>query len=290
MLSLGDTDRVWRKAQIGVPCTELPRATAPESYAIVAEQGWLEVADLRFDSRFARHPLVSQAPQARFFACTVVHDAKGLPVGCLSVAHTRPHALHDVQRQGLRDLAVLASTALHNRMRGLALAEMSKTDPLTGLNNRGQFQHGLEVEMAHAMRRGEPFTVLSMDLDGFKDVVDGFGHAAGDEVLREVARRISQQVRLGDVLARLGEDEFGLVMRHGGQDAAQVLARRIVAAVSAPITLGSGDEIGVGISIGMAAYSDQVDSVQTLLAQADQALFDAKKHNERRWKMFVGIR
>lgn len=289
-LGLVDADRVWFKASQGLKLAELQRDHAPEAHAIAVPGEVLVVADMRLDTRFANSPLVTQAPQLRFHASAVIVDEKGLPMGCLSVADTQPRSLNAAQCQGLKDLAHLASMTLTNRARGRELAHMAKTDPLTGLSNRVQFQLALEVELAHAMRTGEPFTVVRMDLDGFKDVADGFGHAAAEDVLREVSRRLKQQVRLGDVLSRFEGDEFGVVMRHGGTESAQVLAKRIVKSVSAPITLSSGDVIGVGISLGMAAYSDAIESVNTLLAQADQALFDAKKQNERRWKMFVGIR
>jgi diguanylate cyclase (GGDEF)-like protein len=289
-LGLVDADRVWFKASHGVTLPYVARNDAPEAHAIAVPHEVLVVADMRLDTRFAHHPLVMKAPQLRFHASAAILDDKGLPLGCLSVADTRVRGLDATQRQGLKDLAALTAMSLSNRARGRELSRMAKTDPLTGLSNRIQFQLALEVELAHAMRTGEAFTALRMDLDGFKDVADGFGHAAGEEVLREVSRRLKQQVRLGDVLARFDGDEFGVVMRHGGTESAQVLAKRIVKQVSAPITLPSGDVIGVGISVGMAAYSDAVESVETLLAQADQALFDAKKQNERRWKMFVGIR
>lgn len=84
--------------------------------------------------------------------------------------------------------------------------------------------------------------------------------------------------------------EFGIVMRAGPTEAAQALARRIVRAVSQPIRLSTGDEVGVGVSVGMAAYANDVMSVRKLVTQADQALYEAKKQNERRWKMFVGLR
>jgi diguanylate cyclase (GGDEF)-like protein len=164
------------------------------------------------------------------------------------------------------------------------------TDHLTGLANRVHFERTLEAEFGRAVRQGEPFTLLLLDLDGFKAVNDGFGHAAGDETLKEVSQRLLTQVRSGDVLARLGGDEFGVVMRDGDTAAAQALAKRIVRAVSQPIRLGSGDEVGVGVSVGMAAYTDDVTSVRKLVSQADQALYEAKKQNERRWKMFVGMR
>ena len=289
-LGLVDSDQIWFKARQGLTHAAVARDHAPEAHAIASPDEVLIVADMRLDARFAKSPLLSGAAPLRFHASAVIADEKGLPIGCLSVADTQARGLNVTQCQGLKDLAALATMTLTNRARGRELAHMAKTDPLTGLSNRVQFQLALEVELAHAMRCGEPFTALCLELDGFKDVCDGFGHMAGDEVLREVARRLKQQVRLGDVLARFGQHEFGIVMRHGGTESGQVLAKRIVASVSSPITLPSGDVIGVGISVGMAAYTDAVDSVNTLLGQADQALFDAKKQNERRWKMFVGIR
>lgn len=225
-----------------------------------------------------------------FFAGVAIIDAHGLARGCLALHDPLPRELAASQLQALKDLARLACVVLNCREQVDALARLSITDSLTGLSNRSHFLQALDVELAHAMRTSEVFTVLSMDLDGFKDVHDGFGHQAGEQVLQEVARRLKQQVRQGDVVARLDGDSFGVVMRHGARDSAQVLAKRIVKAVSAPIELSSGDEIGVGVSIGMAAYSDAIAHVEMLLQRADQALFEAKKQNERRWKMFVGIR
>ncbi|MFT3859208.1 MAG: GGDEF domain-containing protein [Aquabacterium sp.] len=247
------------------------------------------IADLAGDARFD-HFLQGQGFGMPFFAGVPVFDDQGNAAACLAVHAEAGHSLTPAQIQGLRDLASLASINLVCRERGAALAHLTITDSLTGLSNHRHFDQMLAAELAHAMRRGEPFTVLRLDLDGFKDVQDGFGHAAGEEVLKEAARRLAVQVRQGDVLARLDGDSFGIVMRHGAKDSAQVLAKRIVKAVHAPIMLSSGDEIGVGVSIGMAAYSDKVESIPTLLRHAEQALFEAKKQNERRWKMFVGIR
>lgn len=289
-VALMDADRLWLKASVGPQPPQMDRRTALCAHTMVHPEAPMVVPDLHADSRFAHHPLVTHGPMLRFYAGAPVVDAQGLVLGTVAVMDTRPRQLSLAQRSALLDLATLTMQSLEGRQHALQLAQMAMTDPLTGLSNHAQFKQALDVELSHAMRTGEPFTALCMDLDGFKAVNDGFGHAAGDEVLCEVSRRLRQQVRLGDVLARFGGDEFGVVMRHGAKDSAQVLAKRIVKAVSAPITLSSGDVIGVGISIGMAAYTDAVASVGTLLAHADQALYDAKKQNEKRWKMFVGIR
>ena len=106
-------------------------------------------------------------------------------------------------------------------------------------------------------------------------------------MLREVGRRLQQQVRLGDLLARLGSDDFGIVMRHGGTEQAQMLVARIIAAVRQPIKLGScGEEVSAGISIGVATYADDIASIAELLAQADASLQRARALKESRWMVF----
>lgn len=286
-----DADRLWLKARHGTDDTEWARDASLCAHTLLQAGGEPLVSeDLRLDARFARHPSVTGEPHWRFYAGVPILDGEGHALGTIAVADTEPRVLGMAQGLALKDLSLLAMAALQGRQGARQLSHLAKTDHLTGVANRAQFDLALDVEMRHAMRVGEPFTVLCMDLDGFKEVVEGFGHAAGDAVLCEVSRRLGQQVRLGDVLARLGSDEFGVVMRHGARESAEVLARRIVRAVSQPITLPTGDTVGVGISVGIAAYNDSVESVRSLLAQADQALYDAKKQNERRWKMFVGGR
>ena len=117
-----------------------------------------------------------------------------------------------------------------------------------------------------------------MDLDGFKSVNDNLGHAAGDEVLREVGHRMMEQIRAEDLLARFGGDEFGLLLRQDGDDAVDALARRIIDTVNEPIKLSTGDTVSVGISIGISKYTNTVNSVKNLLSQADDALYRAKQN------------
>ena len=290
LVAMMDTDRLWFKSRLGLEIPQLDRDIAFCAHAIMSPHEPLVVEDLRQDERFAGNPLVVNAPHLGFYAGAPIVDASGHALGTMAIVDVQPRVFSSSQRATLQDMATLVMMALEGRRRALQLGRMATTDHLTGLSNRIQLDQTLEVELRHSMRTGEAFTVLCMDLDGFKAINDGFGHAAGDEVLREVAKRLTQQVRLGDVLARLGGDEFGVVMRHGAKEEAQILAKRIVSSVSQPIKLSTGDTVGVGISVGIAAYDDTVLSVPMLLGQADQALYQAKKQNERRWKMFVGMR
>jgi diguanylate cyclase (GGDEF)-like protein len=230
------------------------------------------------DPRFKNNPLVTQAPNLRFYAGAPLIDRNGYALGTIAVVDTQPRAFNELQRAALRDLSTLVITALENRQRANLLGHLAMTDHLTGLANRVQFERTLNSEMAYARRTGESFTLFYMDLDGFKKVNDTFGHAAGDEVLCEVALRMLGQVRAEDLLARLGGDEFGVFMRPSADDPAESLAKRIMEVVSAPIALSTGDRVNVGVSIGIASFTDSIDSITNLLAKADQALYDVKRN------------
>ena len=290
VIGLMDSDRLWFKSRVGLSAPQLDRQVAFCSHTSTQPGQPLIIPDLLADPRFTEHPLVTGGPGLRFYAGAPLVDVSGAVLGTLAVLDTAPRAFTDQQQSALLDFAGLVMCALRARHQAHQLKHLAMTDHLTGLANRVHFERALEAEFGRAVRQGEPFTLLLLDLDGFKAVNDGFGHAAGDETLKEVSQRLLTQVRAGDVLARLGGDEFGIVMRDGPAESAQALARRIVRAVSQPIKLSSGDEVGVGVSVGMAAYADDVMSVRKLVSQADQALYEAKKQNERRWKMFVGMR
>lgn len=279
VIGLLDSDRLWFKSQLGLGVPQLDRQIAFCAHAIMRPDEPLVVEDLRQDLRFQGNPLVTQPPHLCFYAGAPLIDRHGYALGTIAVVDTQPRVFSEAQRALLHDLSTLVIAALESRRRASQLAHLAMTDHLTGLANRAQFERTLNSEMAHARRTGEPFTVFYMDLDDFKGVNDTFGHAAGDEVLCEVARRMTKQVRAEDLLARFGGDEFGVFMRQSIEDPAESLAKRIVEAVSAPITLSTGDKVSVGISVGIATYTDAIDSMATLLTQADQALYEVKRKN-----------
>jgi len=160
------------------------------------------------------------------------------------------------------------------------VAYLGYHDALTGLPNRTQLEEQLRLDLARARRSGDAVALLYFDLDNFKLVNDSLGHAAGDEVLRETARRVAELVRGGDVLARQGGDEFLLLMHCPGPEtataAAHLAADRIAAALERPFEV-SGAEFHIGASIGVALAPEHADDAESLLKRADSAMYQAKR-------------
>ena len=277
VIGLMDSDRLWFKSEVGLGVSQIDRQIAFCAYAIMRPGEQLIVEDMLNDTRFQNNPLVLNAPKLRFYAGAPRIDRNGYALGTIAVVDTLPRTFSESQRAVLHDLSTLVISALENRKRANRLSQMAMTDHLTGLANRAQFERTLNAEIAHSRRTGEMFTVSYMDLDGFKQINDTLGHAAGDEVLCEISRRMEKQVRTEDLLARLGGDEFGIFLRQSTGNSAELLSRRIAEAVSEPITLSTGERVSVGISIGNANFTDEIDSLTTLLEEADQALYEVKR-------------
>jgi diguanylate cyclase (GGDEF)-like protein len=164
---------------------------------------------------------------------------------------------------------------IEDQMRYLALY-----DSLTQLPNRTMLHDRLNHAIATARRRQQKIGVLFVDLDGFKAINDSAGHEAGDNVLREVARRLQSLVRESDTVARYGGDEFVVVLP-GVQDGASAahVAAKLIDVVSAPIVC-EGGTYRVGASVGISLMPDHGDSVSVLLELADAAMYGAKRRGK----------
>ncbi|MFG6432757.1 diguanylate cyclase domain-containing protein [Roseateles sp. LYH14W] len=157
-------------------------------------------------------------------------------------------------------------------------------DGLTGLPNRQLLQDRLAFLLRDAERNGRWLAVCYLDLDGFKAVNDQHGHDAGDAVLRAAAERLTASVRGNDVVARMGGDEFVLVLNQLGALSDEAFAlNRLLDSFAAPITLPDGSEASVGVSIGVAIYPQHGSDVGTLLGRADRALLAGKRAGKGRW-------
>ncbi|HEY0954844.1 MAG TPA: PAS domain S-box protein [Roseateles sp.] len=168
------------------------------------------------------------------------------------------------------DVTVMKQAELH-------LQELAHVDPLTGLPNRREFESRLQLALARARRQRQAMAVIFLDVDHFKAINDGHGHAVGDVVLKEFGERVRAAIRGTDTAARLAGDEFVVILEglHGDAEATRVAAK-LVAAIRPPMLLPGGGEIEVTTSVGMACWSGQGDGAQDILARADRALYRAK--------------
>jgi diguanylate cyclase (GGDEF)-like protein len=178
---------------------------------------------------------------------------------------------------------LLSSAFLKRRQSQHQMWRMANFDALTGLFNRASFMHELEQSVSQSQRYQRKFILLYLDLDGFKQINDTLGHAAGDRVLQQTAERFQAALRATDCVARLGGDEFCILVREIGSagDAAQV-ADKLIAALAAPFDL-DGQTGRVGTSIGIACFPENGGTADGLLRIADQAMYAAKSGGKNRY-------
>jgi diguanylate cyclase (GGDEF)-like protein len=157
------------------------------------------------------------------------------------------------------------------------VSELARNDPLTALANRRTFVDRLTTSFAASRRGANPFAVLYFDLDHFKDVNDTLGHPAGDVLLRQVAERLKKLVRINDLVARFGGDEFAVLQTDATDvTAAGTLAAKIVETLATPYTI-DGNQVHVTASVGISHYSAEVAEPEAIMMQADLALYRAKQ-------------
>jgi diguanylate cyclase (GGDEF)-like protein len=186
-------------------------------------------------------------------------------------------------------MASIIAICLENVISNEMLKYIGLTDSLTGVYNRRYIDRRLLEEISRARRQQYRISVMYIDIDHFKLVNDTVGHQGGDEVLREVAGRIKDELRLSDTMGRFGGEEFVALLVNAELDAAAMVAERIRAGVAGrPVELLGGAALPVSVSIGVAVLDDferehAIEQVaQTLLAQADSALYKAKQSGRNR--------
>jgi diguanylate cyclase (GGDEF)-like protein len=170
------------------------------------------------------------------------------------------------------------------------LYESATRDALLGIHNKQYFLDSLDAAFAHASRRGRPLSVLMLDVDHFKQVNDGCGHLAGDQVLKAIAALVQPTMRAEDVLARFGGDEFVLLLVESPQEPALLVAERIRQRVESEVVRYERRRIAVTVSAGVATLVHRNhSSAKSLLEAADAALYRAKRQGRNR-TVSVGAR
>ncbi|MBU0689821.1 MAG: diguanylate cyclase [Gammaproteobacteria bacterium] len=166
------------------------------------------------------------------------------------------------------------------------ITRLAYYDPLTNLVNRVLFLDRLEHEIAHARRAKLTIAVMFLDLDGFKSVNDELGHAAGDKLLIEFARRVSELMRRSDTFARIGGDEFAVLLKEiKNESDAEDVANKILQAMQ-PEWIIDGKQVSIGVSIGISLYPSEEVDANGLLKKADQAMYQAKLGGRNRYSLY----
>jgi diguanylate cyclase len=183
-------------------------------------------------------------------------------------------------------------TRKHNAQLEKANAQLEHAathDALTGLPNRVLLADRLAQATAQSERYSRGFAVLVVDLDRFKSINDSLGHIAGDDMLKIVARRLSELLRKADTLARLGGDEFVLVLNEiSGPRDAESVAAKVLASLTEPVTL-SGLDVQISASIGISVFPEDGVDAETLLQHADAAMYHAKKNGRNAFQFFAPV-
>ena len=239
-----------------------------------------------------RRTLVNASPRIEFEAAGVptgsVQSAIVAPlelgdryIGTLLLFHTQLERYTEDHRRLLTRVAEQAAAVLNNSIVFEQTQEESLTDPLTGLPNRRSMMTRLDSELSRAERMRTEVAVIVMDVDDFKQINDTYGHATGDDVLREIAVALQAGLRSYDLCVRYAGDEFVVVMAECGLEAAEAKARELQRRVREIALKAGGASIRIGVSAGAAVFPVDGSSYEGLVAAADRRMYADKALRRR---------
>ena len=272
-VSLIDADRQWFKARHALDPSETHRDYAFCAHAILKPERPLIVEDATADPRFRDNPLVIGEPGIRSYLGVPLVNPDGHALGSLCVIDLATRRYDAAAVETMRTLARAVSVNLELRRTLLSTRRMAFSDALTGLPNRLAVLEALK----HMAARCDPVAVITVDLDHFKDVNDGEGHAAGDALLQAAANRLRETVRPGDLVGRIGGDEFVMLLAGVGErELATSIAQRVSEVLHRPVE--HGDRLlRLGATLGIAVAPGDVANPEMAVRVADEALIRAKR-------------
>lgn len=311
LVSLVGSDTQWFKSRYGLDVQSGPRDTSFCGHAILSDQP-LVVEDATRDPRFFDNPSVIGAPHVRFYAGVQLYSVERARLGTLCIIDSAPRALDAAELTELHDLArmveeliyhrqlAIASQRLHDQLQHNASnAQLAAAagqvefllthDTLTGLANRQALLRAIRDSVAHWRRRATPALVACLNIDRFKRINDALGHAAGDEVLVAVTRCLQAGLDDDDLLARIGSDEFVLLLNQPGDDETTLLnrLRRLMESVNGSVVTWAGQDIAITCSLGFALFPVDSEDADTLLGNANTAMRHAKDTGGARLQHFA---
>ena len=267
------------ESSAGAAPTEPALAVAPESLVgQVCERGLPQVWE---HARLATQiqPVYSAVQAGRTVEALGVYPLKNRErevVGAIVVEGDSPGSIRIKAMRDVRLLSTYAAMSLETIWEIEEVTRRARTDQLTGLGNRRMLEERLGWVLDETDRFGGTASLIALDIDHFKRVNDTHGHEAGDAVIRHVAQLLESRVRTVDVCARIGGEEFVVLLPQTPLDGAGILAERLRAALEESAVDASGTAIAVTASFGIASYPDPVAKRESLFAAADRALYRAK--------------
>jgi diguanylate cyclase (GGDEF)-like protein len=268
LVSLVDENRQWFKSCIGLDVCETSREISFCGHSILEKSVFI-VADATLDSRFSDNPLVTDEPHIRFYAgCPL--QVSGHRLGTLCIIDTRPRTFGEKYISLLKDLAAMVECEL-------AAIHMATMDELTDISNRRGFMALAQHSINLGIRQIAPLILVFLDLDQFKDINDKFGHSAGDQVLVDFAVLMKKNFRSSDVFARIGGDEFAVLMSNTTQSQAEVAIEKF-SGLLREYNQYKSRRYTVEYSYGIVEFEqNRHNNIEALLEDGDALMYQLKK-------------
>lgn len=269
LVSLVDGERQWFKSAQGLDVCETSREVSFCGHAILHDDA-LVVEDTLEDERFINNPLVTGPSGIRFYAGYPITYLDGSVLGTLCVIDHAPRRFSARDRLILEDLATLVEHEIH-------ATQLATVDELTGLDNRRGFLAAAERALNLSRRKGYPLSLVFVDLNRFKTVNDRFGHREGDRALARFAGFLRGACRDSDLVARIGGDEFVMLLNHAAEAEVAMVLERLAEAVERDTREAQrGYQLQYSCGV-LHCSSDRRDSLETLLAEADALMYRHKR-------------
>jgi diguanylate cyclase (GGDEF)-like protein len=268
LVSLVDENRQWFKSKVGLDASETGRDISFCGHAILGNDIFV-IEDALKDERFADNPLVTGPPHIRFYAGVPLRYLDGNKLGTLCIIDQKPRTLDQEDCGVLRDLAEMAESEL-------AAIQLATIDDLTKISNRRGFISLAQNSISLCARQDAPVSLVYLDLDQFKPINDQFGHSEGDHALVAFAELMRKSFRDSDVFARIGGDEFAVLLTNTAESPADEIVNRFRTLVD---VYNAHEQRGYDIAFSAGVVSmkpDRDSSVDDLLREADVLMYEKK--------------
>ncbi len=269
LVSLVDENRQWFKSCQGLSATETSRDVSFCGHAILGDKAFV-INDANQDPRFADNPLVTGEPFIRFYAGYPITYIDGTKLGTLCLLDEKPRQFDEHEQLILQDLAKIVEHEIH-------AVQLATIDELTEIPNRRGFFSSARKALSLCQRQSLPVSLVFLDLNEFKPINDRFGHAEGDKALRLFAELLTQVSRQTDIAARMGGDEFVLLLVNATEKEVDRVLSRFSELMKMANSQQALDYV-ISYSYGIVRYDpDKHQDLEDLLAEGDQLMYKRKR-------------